>query len=493
MQNDDLYIQSIQSLESGDLDSAKSQLELLMEREPTSQRVAVLSARHLELRQAPQKAMALLQTFVSSNPDNAVARTNLARLQLKSGDRSKALSTLRFGLMQNPNQERSLHLYAAMLQEEDGLPHALAGLKTLAMGPSAWLPAWVAAQLAAAQGAEERIGDLLVDAATRAEDIFPPSLPALTDLLEKVPNAQFANLCLRLRSYCSHDAQAWLDQRLERHRPLTAGPGGAPSTSHIEHSVWRHLISSSGSCSLGIAPIHCVRPETWGVAEISGRLSRGFALLLAELLDSQPSGPAASVFIQCRAQGLMTGSGPANGAELAARAQPSHQHLLSSYLSAQGPEDFILDAEIYDTQGIYLARESCRAKHPGHCLGLLANRLGERFSKTEELSGPQSPSPGLEVEDALARDAAATFLLLGEKTLGFEAVKNPGLLLDRLVHYALDSETESALLTLWAGIEAAAQAEVPGAQAQRDVMAGILDNHPELAAWTRKPEGSVEE
>ncbi len=487
MPADELYLQSIQALESGDLDAAKRQINRLLEEEPKSQRAIVLTAHHLELQQEPQQAMELLQTFVTSSPDNAVARTNLARLQLKSGDRTKALSTLRFGLMQKPNQERALHLYAAMLQEDQGLQGALTGLKTLAGGPSAWLPAWVGAQLAAAHGAPEHIEDFLVEAASRAKTIFPPDLSSLTKLLEAVPKAQFHTLCVRLRSYCSPAAQAWLDAALERQQgPGAQDTSGVTFTTHIRRSVWRHLSSLGSSCSIGLAPVHLVKPEAWGVSEVSGRLSRGFALLLAERLDSEPSGPTASVFIDSQVNGLLALSGPATGSELASRAQPSHQYLLSSYLSAQGAEDFILDAEIYDARGAYLERESCRATHPGQCLNLLASRLTERFPKTEVSDSSQStpPSPDLNIEDALARDAVVTFLLLREKKLDVEVVKNPGLLLDQLVHYALNSETESALLTLWAGIEAAASESIPSAEAQRAVMASILENNPRLKVWT---------
>jgi hypothetical protein len=92
--------------------------------------------------------------------------------------------------------------------------------------------------------------------------------------------------------------------------------------------------------------------------------------------------------------------------------------------------------------------------------------------------------PDLEVEDALARETVASFLLCAEGALSTKALGNPGLSLDALVNYAVKAESGSALLTLWAGIEAAARAGLPGGQAQQAVMADILARNEGLAYWT---------
>lgn len=477
---DELYLEILDLLEKrGDLEKARAGLELLAASEPQSQRVAVLRAALAERQDRLPEALAILETFVAANFDSAVARTNLARLQWKAGEPDKAIATLRFGLMTNPNQERSLHFFAALLEEQGGFEAALSSLRILARTPGAWLPAWVGAQLAISRTPGE-VGSLLLLAAEQAREPFPANVPALMGLLRPLPEAR--QVATALRPYCRSEAQAELDELLAEPRPVLATGADPIRVTCLRRSVWRHISQPQPRSALALAPIVLIKPESWGAQEVAGRLARGFSLLVAETLDALAGGSVAVILETIPQAGVITRDEPLRGAELARAAGSSCEHLVSCYLSFRHPNEYLLDAEIYSSKGDYLGRDSCRAAHPGACLQQLAQRLSANLS--EAGATPYPPMPDLEVEDALARETVASLILCAEGALSRDTLANPGLLLDNLVEYALTSQTGPALLTLWAGVEAAARAGLPGGEAQKAAMAEVMATNRGLARWT---------
>jgi hypothetical protein len=439
-----------------------------------------LQAALWERKDRPEEAARVLESFIAGGRDNAVARSNLARLQWKNGDRTRAITTLRFALTQDPNQERALHFYAALLEQDAGWPGALGALEALAQAPGAWLAAWVGAQLASSREPEQ-VGRLLLLAAKQARVPFPPNPDNLLDLLASLPQEQQREVAGALRAFCRQEAQQKLDALLAV--PRLGPQGGESVATCLRRSVWRHLSQPQTSSALGLAPICLIKPEGWGVAEVAGRLGRGFALLIAESLDAIAGCSAAVILETVPVAGVVARPSPQSGPDLAQQAGGSCGYLLSSYMSFKAPNEFILDTEIYDDKGTYVSRESCRAAHPGACLQQLAQRLSASLisGATPE---PLPPMPDLEVEDALARETVASFLLCAGRALSAKALGNPGLSLDALVNYAVKAESGAAVLTLWAGIEAAARAGLPGGQAKRSVMADILARNEGLAYWT---------
>lgn len=476
---DDIYLNILATLESqGELDLAQTDLDILAAHEPHSQRVAVLQSALEERRGHLPEAQAVLERFITTHLDSGVARANLARLQWKSGQRERALATLRFALMTEPNQERSLHLFAALLEEDGGLDLALSNLRLLAQNPGAWQPAWVAAQLASSR-APEQAGELLVLAARQSRMIFPPNVASMMALLRSLPKPHEA--AVALRPFCRSEAQAALDLFLAQLSRPASSPG-AISVTCLRRSVWRHLSQPQSRSALGLAPIIILKPEGWGVQEVSGRLARGFALLVAETLDALAGASVAVVLETVPQAGVVTRDKPLGGKELARLAGSSCQHLLSSYLSFQPPNEFILDTEIYSHTGEYLGRESCRAAHPGACLQQLAQRLSASLVSAGE--APLPPTPDLEVEDALARESAAALVLCAEGALSPETLSNPGRLLDGLVEYTLKNQGGPAFLTLWAGVEAAGRAGLPGGEAQQAMLTELIAANEGLSYWT---------
>ena len=475
---DELYLDVITLLEKGEnLEKAHQLLATLREHECDTQRVVVLEAALLEREGRLQDSQERLQRFIAANLDCGVARSNLARLQWKGGERARAIGTLRFGLMKDPNQERSLHLLAAWLEEESDLPGALSSLRVLAQNPGAWLPAWVACQLASTRAPLDA-GDFLVLSARQAQIPFPPNVTTLVELVGSLPDSR--TVAAAIRPYCRADAQAALDALLSE--PPAVGPASASElkVTCLRRSVWRHLSQPQPCSALGLCPIVLIKPESWGVEQVAGRLARGLALLMAESLDALTGGSVA-VILETVPPGVITRDKPVAGADLARLAGSSCKQLLSAYLSFRPPSEFILDAEIYSSKGEYLTRESCRADHPGACIGQLAQRLSTNLVSAD--SSPYPPTPDLEIDDALARETVASLILCAEGALSPSALANSGQLLDALVQYALQSESSSSLLTLWAGVEATARAGLPGGEAQREMLAQILSGNADLVAW----------
>jgi hypothetical protein len=476
---DDLYLDIVSSLEAG-AEPDPAELGRFNALEPGSQRQVVLSAYLLEIEGRHQEAAALLEGFIEAHFASGVARANLARLQWKGGEADKALATLRLALLQDPNQERALHLYAALLEGQSGISGALLGLEGLAGNQGNWLPAWVGAQLAGAREPSQ-LSRFLLLAARQAGPVFPPNSERLLHLLSLLPSTSQRELAAGLRPFCHQQAQAMLDQLLEQ---LPHSPGETPTQTAVTflgRSVWRHLTQPLTRASLGLAPVCLIKPETWGVADIAGRLGRGFSLLLAELLDATVDCQPAVILESHPQAGMIVHNKPLPGNLLASQAGSFGDRLLSSYLSFHPPQDFILDAELYDSAGNYLARESCRALHPGECVEQLAQRLAGGLTALS--SGTRPPTPSLSVQDALARDAAASFVLCAEGALSAAALGNSGLLLDTLVAYALQAQNAAALLTLWAAVEAAARADLPGGSAQRESLAEVMSVNAELTFW----------
>jgi hypothetical protein len=481
--DDGLYLDLIGMMEANqDPDTIAPALDDLAKLEPESQRVVVLRASLLEHQGRLVEAAQMLEAFVAGRSDSAVARTNLARLQWKAGQRSLALATLRLGLMKDPNQERPLHLYAALLEEDSNFAGALGSLRLLAGSPGAWLPAWVGAQLAASRQPEEA-GPMLLMAARQSQVPFPPNPAGLMQLLEALPSHSQRSLAIELRPYCHQQAQILLDAFLARPQAPNALTEGVAVTV-LRRSVWRHLSQPQQMSELGLAPICLIKPESWDVEQVAGRLGRGFALLVAETLDAIAGCSAGVVLETVPGAGVVARDTPQTGALLALQAGDSCRYLISSYLSFRTPNEFILDAEIYDQKGTYLARESCRAAHPGACLQQLAQRLCASLTATAD-PGPLPPMPDLELDDALAREAVASLLLCSRGALRVNALGNPGSLLDGLVEYAVRGDTAPSLLTLWAGIEAAARAGLSGGQQQRDILTQVLAANDDLAYWTK--------
>ncbi len=478
-----LHAEIIEYLESNQLDSAEVALSRLKEMEPNSQRFCVLQAALWEKQGQMRRALELLERRVRSSLDSGVARTNLARLYWKLDERDKALSVLRFGLTQEPNQERALHFYAALTEQSSGLEAALSALAVLAEGRGAWLPAWVGAMLATQHGAKEQIGPLLHLAAQRAQSPFPPEsdTDGFRRMLQSLPSHARRSTATQLRPYCRIEAQSLIDEFLQSCSSGSRLAGEVVETAFIGRSVWRHFGSKSQEFQLGVAPVVLLEPENWGMAELAGRLGRGLALLLTELLDSL-GGVSAAVHLGYQAGvGLLNPSRPYSAEELCRRNASRARLLLGVYLTHKSHGEFVLDAELYSDCGQYLERESCRGSHPGTCLELLAKRLQARLGPAEGLAG--APKPDLDVQDALARDAVATFVLCADGNLGQETIANSGLLLDALVDYAVERGESSSLLTLWAGVEAARAAKVPSAEQHKELLDDLLGPASALSPW----------
>ena len=483
MNPDDLYLDFVNSLEADRLDEAERYSEELSRLEPTSQRAVVSQAQVAERQQRPEEAVAVLERFVSSNLDAGVARANLARLYYQTGDRSKAVSTLRFALMRAPNQERSLHFFAALLQEDSGLQAALESLRLLAQMPNAWLPAWVAAQLAANQNEPDKVGTFLLLAAKNSATPFPPNPESFRELLMAVPPQERRSVANSLRPYSRAEVHGFLDLLLSATQPRYLSSNSKPTVHQLQRSVWRHLLLKPEAKSfVALSPVCILKPESWGVAEISHRLERGLALLACEALDSKASVSAIVPLETIPTRGVFTRPGPLPGSLLALQAGSRCSHLISSYLSFREPSDFVLDVELYTSKGEYSGRHSFRASHPGKCVEAMVEKLALQAPET----GPDSPRPPLpryDLPDALARDAVASLILCAEGALTLDALANPGLLLDQLVGYAAGSDNAAGFLTLWAGVEAAARAGLEAGLTQRPVVQELLAQDPQLAKW----------
>ncbi len=479
---DELYLDLIGHLENDRLSEARRCHDSLAPIEPSSQRVIVVGAQLLEKSGHLEKAQESLEAYVAKNLDAGVARANLARLYYKAGERSKAVSTVRFALMRAPNQERSLHFYAALIQEDGGIQGALDTLKLLSDMPGAWLPAWVAAQLARAHDLPERIPEYLVVAARNSQAPFPPNPESFRELFMAVPTQDRRTLANSLRSYCRAETREFLDLVMSATAPRYLS-SDTPSHVHpLRRSVWRHLVAPTQRSVFGLGPVSFIKPETWGVAEIAGRLGRGYALLVSEALDSRAGLDAAVLLETDPARGVMTRSGPLPGTLLAGLAGSSCTHLISSYLSFRDPSEFVLDVEIYNSDGIYSGRESFRAQHPGACLSALSDRLAS-LGLTPSDDSPRPPEPNFDLPDALARESVAVLTLCAERALAVETITNPGQLLDQLVEYAVAAQSGAAMLTLWAGVEAAARAHLEAGLLQQPLVQEILEQNPQIHAW----------
>lgn len=478
---EELYHKLLSLLERrDDLESAALALEEFHQQEPDSQRTAVLEAVLKERQGRIEEAVGVLENFIARCSDNAVARSNLARLYWKTGDSSKALSSLRFALIQNPNQERSLHLYASWLESQSQLSGALSGLALLSQTPGAHLPAWVAAILSEVR-APERIAELLLLSARQATAPFPPDLDTFARLLAAVPETQRRTTAQALRPFCHQQAVLDIDELLAQ--TTSAVNSQRPTKSHrLQRSVWRHLSAPLATTSLGLAPVCLISPQKWGVLDLSGKLGRGFALLTCEMLDSLQNVSCSALLETVPESGLLRRDTPHSGESLALPAEGSCERLVSTYLSFQEPDQFLLDAELYSAQGHYLGRHSFRALHPGECLRQLAEKLVSLFPGQSSVTD-LPPPPHLDIDDALARDAVASLILCAEGALEPTTLGNPGLILDNLVQYALQSGDASSMLCLWAGIEAAARAGLPSGQEQRAAFEEILKSNSSLTAW----------
>lgn len=481
---DELYLDLIDHLENDRLSEALRCYDSLTSIEPSSQRAIVAGAQLLEKAGHPEQAQEKLETYVATNLDAGVARANLARLYYKAGERSKAVSTVRFALMRAPNQERSLHFYAALIQEDGGIQGALDTLKLLSDMPGAWLPAWVAAQLARAHDLPERIAEFLLLAARNSQSPFPPNPESFRELFMAVPTQDRRALANSLRSYCRVEARGFLDLVLSATAPRYLS-SDTPSHSHpLRRSVWRHLVAPTQRSLLGLGPVSFIKPETWGVAEVAGRLGRGYALLVSEALDARAGLEAAVLLETDPARGLITRSGPLPGTLLASLAGSSCTHLISSYLSFRDPSEFVLDVEIYSSDGIYSGRESFRAAHPGACLSALSDRLAS-LGPASPSDSPRPPEPSFDLPDALARESVAVLTLCAEEGLAVETITNPAQLLDQLVEYAVGAQNGAAMLALWAGVEAAARAHLEAGLLQRPLVREILEQNPQIHTWIR--------
>lgn len=480
--DDGRYLELMARLEAGDdPTSLADDVALLVQGEGETQRLAVLQAAIADQQGQPQEAMALLERFIASKSDNGVARANLARLQWTAGERVKALGTLRFALVQAPNQERSLHLYAAWTEQQTGFESALRSLELMSGTAGAWRPAWVAAELASSR-LPARVSSLLLLAAGQSKAAFPPSVERFFELLDAIPAADRHAAGATLRPFCDSATQALIDEWLERPR-LQPRVAGALKVTALQRSAWRHLVGAEVDLQLGVAPICLIKPQAWGVAEVAGRLSRGLALLLVEALDALSGGPAAVLLQTVPEAGVVTRPTPLSGEELAAQNAGRCEKLISAYLSFREPGEFLLDVELYDGRGGYLNRASCRGSDPGACLDQLARQLVSALGSNRSETSPP-PYPSLGVEEALVRETVASFVLCAEGALKPSALGNPDRSLQALVEYALRAGTADALLCLWAAVEAGARAGVPGGEGQRTMIGEVMAAHPALLEWT---------
>lgn len=480
---DNLYFEAVRELEGGLSKHAQELVAEMVKREPASERTAILRSQVLEAENQLDKAANLLEEFVKKNLQSPHARGNLARLQWRLGEPEKALGTLRFALAQQPNQERTLHFYAAIMEEKNGFRVAYRSLMDFAKNPEAWVPPWVAAVLSNAKGEQELSAQALLTAARNSPQRFPPNPDTLLSLLQDQPTEQQKELWQALRPHCRPEAKAAGDNLFSG---TTQAPKTSPRTSlgRIKGGTSAHPLLGNSPAVAVIPPVRMIKPENWQAEAIAGPLSRGFSLLLAELFAFK-FGVCVESVIPCSPEGGVYFSNQSPQVEeLRDMAGPDTQHIYSAYLSRGSDNMFALDCERYDRKGNYLGHLTEKSEQPSLCAEAMATRLvSDLGKKKHDLPNWQ---PNLELESLLARDTAASFLLCESGSLTLSCLPNPGLSLDLLAGHSAESQNTIDLWSYWNALVAAEQLGVPSAKEQRETVEELLQKSPELSEIIRQ-------
>lgn len=479
--NEEFYFAAIREFEQGSLEGARAFVEKLSRLEPDSERAVILKALILEEDGQIPQAIGLLEDFTRKNLRSAHSRSNLARLQWRAGEHRRALMTLRISLAQEPNQERALRLFASMVESELSFKSAYDQLMMMAGSPKAWLPGWVAAELALTFGDYEQVESALRRALERRPVEFP------TDRLLKILLAlgeNRAGRCWELaRPYAPSMILGEFDERfLPRMKSREAPDKEKWTQGRLLGGVIGGLLARDKVAASALSTVRLIGGEILMGAEMMGRLERGLALLLAELLLIRFGVVAELSFPLVAEEGFVDEKGPTSGELLKARhGSEFMERLVSLYLSVQKSGEFVLDAELYDRDGVYLGRCASRGAGPEEALADMTLRLGEFLPSALDprpYDGWESP---LSLTHALAREVAAAFVLCGEGAMSIDAIQNPGFSLELLTETAIESGSAADLLALLAALRGAAYCRVETAEEQRALLERTLERDPGLA------------
>lgn len=483
--SEEFYLAAIREFEKGSLEAARGFVEKLSRLEPDSERSVILKALLLEEDGQLSYAVSLLEDFTRKNLQSAHARSNLARLQWRTGDHRRALMTLRLSLAQEPNQERALRLFASMVESELNFKSAYEQLMMMAGTPSAWLPAWLAAELATVFGDIAQVETALSRAMERRAPSFPRE--RLLKILLSLRGREAGRVWDLVRPYAPPELLPEFDQRFLAARNYGQAPEARQwSQGLLRGGVFGSLLAPGESPTVALSVVHFLDGEKLVEGSLLGRLERGFSLLLAELLLLR-FGVVADLSLPFVPQGgLVDEEGPTSGERLALRHKDTPaDRLVSLYLSAQKSGELVLDAEFYQKDGTYVGRCAARGEGPERALAEMVDLLGERVYPTIDpvvFLGWESP---LGLTHALAREVAAAFVLCGRNEMSMVAIPNPGLSLELLSETALESGTAADLLTLSVALRSAEACGVATAGQQRALLEEVALRDPGLAKVLR--------
>lgn len=470
--SEELYLAAVGALEQGLIGPAREAAARLFELESHTERAAVVRAAVLEQDGKLEEAVEFLQQFVGKNFQSAHARSNLGRLLWKVGDSENCLKNLRLSLAQQPNQERTLHLFASIVESESRFDSCFNQLLGLGKIEKAWVPLLVAAELASTLGEEQQVRLALKELARKGVIGRQLQVPRLLKLLGSLrPNLQ-AEIWQELRVYVPAPYQSETDDRLlPTARSLPNADRDTWSYGVITGGVLGRLLSPDTPPSLAISAVRVVNASSWIPDEMAGRYGRGLTLQLCEWLLCR-HGVAAEVSLPyLREGGLVHEAGLSSGEELKARASATNlQGLISLFLTPQKNGTFVLDAEIYNHQGHYLSRLAARGDSPSECLAELVSKLAPL---TPTASPPELPTGwdmALGPNHALAREVVAAFILCARGELDPGCIPNPGFSLDMLAELAAESESVSDMAALAVALKAAEKMGVATAAEQLAIL-----------------------
>lgn len=482
--NDALYYEAVRELELGSTELA---LRFVKE-EPESERSAIVQSQLHEIAGNTQSAADVLSEFIKKHLDSGVARGNLARLQWQLGQPDKALTTLRFALAQKPNQERTLHFYASLLEEQNGFNSTYRALLGLSKPEGAWMPAWVAAILSATRGEEQLSLEALLQCAQRSGGRFPPHADSFLTLLERFEAQRKTEAWQALRPYCSAEITQRGDRMFASMPEAVSGKPDRVVMGSIIGGTASHALLSREVSTVFLTPVRLIKPESWHASEIAGALGRGLALLLAEFLLSK-SGVVAEVGIPSSPEnGLLFSQELPPVSELLKLAPEGTGLILSAYLSRKADGSFTVDCEKYDGRGGYLGHTTANAVEPGLCIESLAGQLDA--SLTASPNELPSWRPSIDLDGLMAKDTAAAFLLCQSGALNRNRLPNPGLSLDLLAEHASGSQNPLDLVSYYNAVCAADSLGVPSASEQRALVTSLLQKDETLRQFIQAEEGS---
>lgn len=478
--NEELYLAAVGALEQGLMGPAREAAARLIKQEPNTERAAVVMAAVLEKDGQLEEAVELLQKFVGKNFQSAHARSNLGRLLWKAGDSEKCLQNLRLSLAQQPNQERTLHLFASIVEAQSRFESCFNQLLGLGKNDHAWVPLLVAAELAATLGEERQVRLALGELGRKGVIGRQLEVPRLLKLLESLRSGLQVEIWQQLRVYVPAPYQSEIDDSLLLPARSQRAPArDAWSYGMLTGGVLGRLLSPNTPPTWGLSTVRMVNASSWIPEEMAGRYGRGLALQLCEWLLCK-HGVAAEVSLPyLRNEGLVDEADLSSGEQLKARAStPTLQNLISLFLTPQKDGTFIIDAEIYSHEGHYLSRLAARGASPSECLVELVSKLAP---PTPIASPPELPTGwnmALGPHHALAREVVAAFILCARGELDPACIANPGFSLDMLAELAADSASAADLAALGVAFKAAEKMGVATAGEQLSVLRQTVNRDP---------------